>query len=43
MQQDSDLVLGVSVVQDRNRPRNRTNQDLLLISVTENGTNSLLR
>ena len=39
MQQDSDLVIGVSVVPDRNSPESATNQGLLLIVLTGNGTN----
>ena len=41
VQQDSDLVVGVSVVQDRNKPENTTSQDLLLILLGD-GTNQLL-
>ena len=41
MQQDSDLGIGVSVVQDRNRPGNPKSQGQLLIFQAEDGTNAL--
>ena len=42
IQPDSDLVIGFSVVQDRNRPGNTTSQDLLLMLVSGSGATSLL-
>ena len=41
MQKDSEVVIGVSVVQDGNRPGTTTSQDLLLNLATRSGTNSI--
>ena len=42
MQQASDMVIGVSSIQNRSRFGNTSSQGLFLILLTESGTNSLL-